>query len=158
MYQSTILGTSVRPLAPPNAVPRQLRPVTSWNGRVAISLPASATPMMMLVPQPRWQHSSAVRMTSVLPVASKVVCPAVRHLDDLGDDVLAAHALRVKEVGHPELAAPLLAVGVDVDTDDCVRADQLGALDDVEPDPAEPEHDHVCPRLNLGRLDHRADA
>jgi len=50
MYQSTILGTSVRPLAPPNAVPRQLRPVTSWNGRVAISFPASATPMMMLVP------------------------------------------------------------------------------------------------------------
>jgi hypothetical protein len=37
MYQSTIFGTSVRPLAPPNAVPRQLRPVTSWNGRVAIS-------------------------------------------------------------------------------------------------------------------------
>src|SRR5438309_6399532 len=53
MYQSTILGTSVRPLAPPNAVPRQLRPVTNWNGRVAISLPDSATPMTMLVPQPR---------------------------------------------------------------------------------------------------------
>jgi hypothetical protein len=35
-------------------------------------LPASATPMMMLVPQPRWHASSAVRMTSVLPVASKV--------------------------------------------------------------------------------------
>src|SRR6185503_8753304 len=51
--------------APPNAVPRQLRPVTSWNGRVEISFPASATPMMMLVPQPRWQHSSAVRITSV---------------------------------------------------------------------------------------------
>ena len=32
----------------------------------------SATPMMMLVPQPRWQASKAVRMTSVLPVASNV--------------------------------------------------------------------------------------
>jgi len=72
MYQSTILGTSVRPFAPPNAVPRQLRPVTSWKGRVAISFPASATPMIMLVPQPRWQHSNAVRITSVLPVASNV--------------------------------------------------------------------------------------
>ncbi len=41
--------------APPKAEPRQTRPVTSWNGRVAISLPASATPMMMLSPQPRWQ-------------------------------------------------------------------------------------------------------
>ena len=59
MYQSTIFGTSVRPLAPPKAVPRQLRPVTSWKGRVLISLPASATPMMIEVPQPRWQHSSA---------------------------------------------------------------------------------------------------
>jgi hypothetical protein len=37
MYQSTIFGTSVRPLAPPNAVPRQLRPVTSWNGRLEIT-------------------------------------------------------------------------------------------------------------------------
>ena len=36
MYQSTIRGTSVRPLAPPKAVPRQTRPVTSWKGRVAI--------------------------------------------------------------------------------------------------------------------------
>ncbi len=53
MYQSTILGTSVRPRAPPNAVPFQTRPVTSWNGRVAISLPASATPITTETPQPR---------------------------------------------------------------------------------------------------------
>jgi hypothetical protein len=49
-----------------------MRPVTSWKGRVEISFPASATPMMMLVPQPRWQHSRAVRITSVLPVQSKL--------------------------------------------------------------------------------------
>jgi hypothetical protein len=60
MYQSTILGTSVRPRAPLKAVPRHTRPVTSWNGRVAISCPAPATPMMMLWPQPRWQHSDEV--------------------------------------------------------------------------------------------------
>src|SRR3974377_345959 len=47
MYQSTIFGTSVRPRAPPKAVPFQTRPVTSWNGRVAISAPAGATPIMM---------------------------------------------------------------------------------------------------------------
>ena len=40
MYQSTIFGTSVRPRAPPKAVPFQTRPVTSWKGRVAISWPA----------------------------------------------------------------------------------------------------------------------
>ena len=59
MYQSTIFGTSVRPLAPPKAEPFHTRPVTSWNGRVEISLPAAATPMITLSPQPRWQHSSA---------------------------------------------------------------------------------------------------
>jgi hypothetical protein len=49
MYQSTILGTSVRPLAPPKAVPFQTRPVTSWKGRVRISWPAPATPMIGLL-------------------------------------------------------------------------------------------------------------
>lgn len=43
---------SVRPLTPPNADPCHLRPVTSWNGRVEISLPAAATPMMVETPQP----------------------------------------------------------------------------------------------------------
>src|SRR5262249_62176427 len=62
MYQSTIFGTSVRPRAPPKAVPFHTRPVTSWNGRVEISLPASATPMITETPQPRWQHSSAWRI------------------------------------------------------------------------------------------------
>ena len=72
MYQSTIFGTSVRPRAPPNAVPFQTRPVTSWNGRVLISAPAGATPMMIDWPQPRWLHSSACRITLTLPVQSKV--------------------------------------------------------------------------------------
>ena len=63
MYQSTIFGTSVRPRAPPKAVPRQTRPVTSWKGRVLISAPAGATPMMTLSPQPLCADSSASRMT-----------------------------------------------------------------------------------------------
>ena len=71
MYQSTIFGTSRRPLKPPKAVPRQTRPVTSWNGRVEISWPEPATPMMMLSPQPRWAHSSAWRMVSTRPMHSK---------------------------------------------------------------------------------------
>jgi len=70
--ESTIFGTSVRPRAPPKAVPFQTRPVTSWKGRVAISAPAGATPMMMDWPQPRWQASSAWRMTVTLPLQSKV--------------------------------------------------------------------------------------
>src|SRR6185437_13081954 len=72
MYQSTIFGTSVRPRAPPNAVPFHTRPVTNWNGRVLISLPAPATPTTTDTPQPRWQHSSAWRMSSTLPTHSKL--------------------------------------------------------------------------------------
>src|SRR5258708_3085427 len=72
MYQSTIFGTSVRPRAPPKAVPFHTRPVTNWNGRVEISLPAPATPMITATPQPRWQHSSAWRMRSTLPTHSKL--------------------------------------------------------------------------------------
>src|SRR5712691_10262490 len=56
----------------PKAVPLQPRPVTSWNGRVAISAPAGATPIMMAWPQPRWLASSAWRITVTLPVQSKV--------------------------------------------------------------------------------------
>jgi hypothetical protein len=72
MYQSTIFGTSVRPRAPPKAVPFQTRPVTSWNGPVLISCPAPATPMMTDSPQPLWQHSSAWRITLTLPTHSKL--------------------------------------------------------------------------------------
>jgi hypothetical protein len=67
-----IFGTSVRPLAPPNAVPFQTRPVTNRNGRVEISALEGATPITIDWPQPRWQASSACRMTVTLPVQSKV--------------------------------------------------------------------------------------
>jgi hypothetical protein len=49
---SHTLGTSERDFQPPKAVPTQRRPVTSWKGRVAISLPDAATPMTQLVPHP----------------------------------------------------------------------------------------------------------
>jgi hypothetical protein len=35
------------------------------------SLPAPATPMMTLTPQPRWQHSSACRISPTSPTHSK---------------------------------------------------------------------------------------
>lgn len=44
---------------PPNVVPFHVQPVTSWNGRVAISSPEAATPTTTLTPQPLWQASSA---------------------------------------------------------------------------------------------------
>ena len=74
-------GNSVRPFTPPKAVPRQTRPVTNWNlhlpvnlttrqpagethGRVEISFPAAATPMIVETPHPLWHASRAARMTS----------------------------------------------------------------------------------------------
>ena len=60
--------------------------------------------------------------------------------------------------GHAELAAPFLLGIVDVDADDLVGADHLGALDDVESDAAEPEHDDIGARRDLGGVDHGADA
>ena len=73
MYQSTIFGTSVRPRAPPKAVPFQTRPVTSWNGRVAISLPAPATPMMTdLAPAAMAALRAPGASRSTLPMQSKV--------------------------------------------------------------------------------------
>ena len=59
---------------------------------------------------------------------------------------------------HAEAAAPFLLGVVDVDADDLVGADHLGALDDVEADAAEAEHDDVGARRHLGGVDHRADA
>lgn len=46
-------------LEPPKADPFHVRPVTNWNGRVDISFPAAATPIMQDTPQPLCAASSA---------------------------------------------------------------------------------------------------
>src|SRR3978361_734890 len=106
IYQSTILGTSVRPRAPPKAVPFQTRPVTSWKGRVLISCPAPATPMITETPQPRGPHSPA-RCARLRPLPhhlaaadalEAVVGAAVGERDQMRDQI-AAHLLGVHEVG-----------------------------------------------------------
>ena len=73
-------------------------------------------------------------------------------------DEVAVDVLRVHEVRHAELARERLARRVDVDADDHVGAGHARALDDVEPDAAEPEHDDVRAGLDLRGVDHRADA
>src|SRR4028119_1367514 len=45
MYQSTILGTSVRPLAPPKADPLHDLPAPSWHGRAETAPPARVPPL-----------------------------------------------------------------------------------------------------------------
>ena len=89
MYQSTIFGTSVRPRAPPNAVPFHTRPVTSWNGRVAISWPAPGdADDDARRPSRLWQHSSAWRISfDVADALEAVVGAAAGELDEVRDEV-----------------------------------------------------------------------
>ena len=146
MYQSTIFGTSVRPRAPPNAVPFQTRPVTSWNGRVADFLAGFRhadddryAPAAMAGFQRLAHHGG------VAGAVEGVVGAAVGQRDQMRDDI-AVDLFRIDEMGHAEAAAPFFLGIVDVDADDLVGAHHLRALDDVEADAAEAEHDDIGAR------------
>src|SRR3982074_3617681 len=100
MYQSTIFGTSVRPRAPPNAVPFQTRPVTSWNGRVEISLPASPTPTTTVAGLQCLAHHRGIA-----GAVEGVVGAAVGKPDQMRDDV-ATDLRRVDEMGPAKASYP----------------------------------------------------
>src|ERR1035437_5207794 len=61
-------------------------------------------------------------------------------------------------MGHAKAAAPFLLGIVEVDADDLVGAHHAGALDHVQPDAAEAEHDHVGAGRHLRGIDHGAHA
>src|SRR5271157_4925953 len=82
---------------------------------------------------------------------------APSHVDEIGDEIPAG-LLRIDEMRHAESLAPGLLAVVDVDADDHVGAGEPQALDDVEADAAEAEDDRRRPRLDLGRIEHGADA
>src|SRR5712672_4203353 len=86
-----------------------------------------------------------------------VVGAAVGEPDQMRDDV-ATDLRRIDEMGHAEAAAPFLLGIVKIDPDDLVGAHHPAALNDVEPDPAKPEHHHVGARRDLGGVDHSTDA
>ncbi|MCY1535801.1 hypothetical protein D9M68_712230 [compost metagenome] len=86
-----------------------------------------------------------------------LVGPTLRHVDQIGHDVVA-HFLRVDEVGHAEAFAPGLLVVVEVDADDHVGTGETQALDDVEADATKTEDDCGRAHLHLGRVDDRTDA
>ena len=58
----------------------------------------------------------------------------------------------------PKDRANRLARGIDVHAHDHVGARHARALNDVQSDAAQPEHHHIGARLDLGGVDHRADA
>lgn len=57
----------------------------------------------------------------VTNVVGRQVDPAITRRDAVRDDV-NVDGFRIDEVGHPELPAPFLAVGIDGNPDDHVRA------------------------------------
>src|SRR5882762_461607 len=85
-----------------------------------------------------------------------VVRAAAREVHEVGHQ-LALDLLRIHEVRHAELLGERLALGVDIHPDDHVRTRQARALDHVEPDAAQTEHDHVGARFDPGRVDDRTD-
>ena len=85
-----------------------------------------------------------------------IVRAAIGQFDEMGDHI--SGLLRIDEMRHPEFLAPFLLGIVDVDTDDLVGARHLRALQHVEADAAQAEHDDIVTDLNLGRIGHRAHA
>src|SRR6201994_479138 len=81
---------------------------------------------------------------------------AVGEGDEVLDDI-ARYLGWVDEIGHAESTSPIRLGIVDVDADDLVGADHLGALNDVQPDAAETKHDNIRAGRDLGRIGHRTD-
>lgn len=109
---------SDRPLTPPKALPCHLRPVTSWNGRVEISLPAAATPMMVETPHPaevslisaaQWSRASELTLVASLEslthhvdVSSAVAASQSRRqrMERAHGDTLDSQSVVKSSVGH----------------------------------------------------------
>ena len=129
----------MRPLAPPKADPFHTRPVTSWNGRVEISAPDGATPIMIDSPQPRWQHSSACRIVCMLPMHSNEKSGSASHINNRLNDFVAADFVRVDEMRHAELLSHLHLGGIEVDPNDLVGPDHACSLDYIQSDATKSE-------------------
>ncbi len=113
MYQSTIFGTSVRPRAPPKAVPFQTRPVTSWNGRVAISWPdAGDADDDALAPAAMAAFQRLAHDVDVADALEREVRAAAGQVDDRLHDLVAADLVRIDEMRHAEFLGHL-ALGRD---------------------------------------------
>src|SRR5690349_4213390 len=149
MYQSTIFGTSVRPRAPPNAVPFQT--CLDFLPGAGDADDRRDAPAAMAALERLAHH------VDVADALERVIGAATGELDEIRHDVLA-DILRIDEVRQAELARKRFARGVQVDANDHVRADHPRVLHDVEADAAETEHDDVRARLDLRGVHDGADA
>ena len=72
------------------------------------------------------------------------------HVDEMGDEV-AADLLRIDEVRHAEALTPRFLIRIEVDADYHIGADEPQALDDIEPNAAETEHNALRARFEFSR-------
>ena len=162
MYQSTIFGTSVRPRAPPKAVPFQTRPVTSWKGRVRDLLAGTGhadddrlAPAAVGAFQRVAHHLDVAGAVEGVVRAADLVEGFV--MSTMGDQIALDLCGLTKWV-MPNRSPHSSLVVVDVDADDHVGPGHPQALDHVQPDAAQAEDHGLGPDLDLGGVDHRADA
>src|SRR6185436_3103392 len=100
------------------------------------------------------------RLTHDIDVADafeRVVGTATGQYDKVRNQVGPRRA-RVDEMGQPELARQRLSTWIDVDADDHVGTGDARPLNDIQPDPAQTEHDDVRSGFHFGGVDHRTDA
>ena len=98
------------------------------------------------------------RLSHDLDIANafkRIVGAALGQIDQILDQI-AANLGRVDEMGHAEFLGQWLFARIDIDPDDHVGADQFGALDHVQTDPAQAEDNDRGAGLDARRVDHRA--
>ena len=86
-----------------------------------------------------------------------VICAPTGQLDKMGNQI-ALYFGWVDEISHAKLLAHLNLAGVQVDPDDLISTRKAQTLDHVQPDPAEAKHNGAAANLDLGGVDHRANA
>ena len=89
--------------------------------------------------------------------AADLVGAAFGHIDEMRHE-FASEFGGVDEVRHAEALTPCLLLRIHIDADNHCGADEAKALDDVQTDAAEPEHNAFGARFDLCGIDHRADA
>ena len=163
MYQSTIFGTSVRPRraegasAPRPAGDELERPRSDLLAGAGDADDDALAPAAVTAFQRRAHEIDIADAFEGVIGAADLIGAAFGQVDEMGDKI-AADLLRIDEMRHAEALAPRLLVGIEINSDDHVGADEAKSLDDVEPDAAETEDDTLRARLDLGGIDHGAHA
>src|SRR5881396_1441241 len=85
------------------------------------------------------------------------ISPTLGEVNEILDEV-SCDLLGIDKMGRAKLARDCLPLRIEVNPNNQVRAGHAGALDHVQADSSQSEDDDVVAGLNLGGVDHRADA